>query len=83
MSARLSSAERGDPEATGEAILKVVDAEQPPLRFIFGNTSLSNRANQRVIKGSVDDTIRHGRSATQTFQIFKITSIHLGPGSDE
>jgi hypothetical protein len=41
MSAHLSSAERGDPEATGEAILKVVDAEQPPLRFIFGNTSLS------------------------------------------
>ena len=40
MSARLSSAERGDPEATGEAILKVVDAEQPPLRFIFGNTTL-------------------------------------------
>jgi NAD(P)-dependent dehydrogenase (short-subunit alcohol dehydrogenase family) len=40
VSGRLSSAERGDPEATGEAILKVVDAEQPPLRFIFGNTSL-------------------------------------------
>jgi NAD(P)-dependent dehydrogenase (short-subunit alcohol dehydrogenase family) len=37
---RLSGAERGDPEATGEAILKIVDAEQPPLRFIFGNTSL-------------------------------------------
>jgi hypothetical protein len=35
-----SSAERGNPEATAEAILKVVDAEQPPLRFIFGNTSL-------------------------------------------
>jgi NAD(P)-dependent dehydrogenase (short-subunit alcohol dehydrogenase family) len=40
VSGRLSSAERGDPEATAEAILKVVDAEQPPLRFIFGNTSL-------------------------------------------
>ena len=38
MSTRLSSAERGDPEATGEAILKVVDAEQPPLRFIFSAT---------------------------------------------
>ena len=41
VSGRLSSAERGDPDATAEAILKVVDAEQPPLRFIFGNTSLS------------------------------------------
>ena len=26
----------GDPEATGEAILAVVDAEQPPLRVFFG-----------------------------------------------
>jgi NAD(P)-dependent dehydrogenase (short-subunit alcohol dehydrogenase family) len=26
----------GDPEATGPAILKVVDAEQPPLRIFFG-----------------------------------------------
>jgi hypothetical protein len=40
MCARFSGAERGDPEAAAEAILKVVDAEQPPLRFIFGNTSL-------------------------------------------
>ena len=26
----------GDPEATGPAILKVVDAEEPPLRVFFG-----------------------------------------------
>lgn len=37
---RLSSAQRGDPNATAEAILRVVDAEQPPLRFIFGNQLL-------------------------------------------
>lgn len=38
--ARLSGAERGDPQATAEAILKVVDADDPPLRFIFGNETL-------------------------------------------
>jgi len=27
---------RGDPEATGPAILKIVDAEDPPLRIFFG-----------------------------------------------
>ena len=37
---RLSSAERGDPQATAEAVLKIVDAENPPLRFILGNTGL-------------------------------------------
>lgn len=39
---RLSTAERGDPKATVDAILRVVDAEQPPLRFIFGNQTLPN-----------------------------------------
>jgi NAD(P)-dependent dehydrogenase (short-subunit alcohol dehydrogenase family) len=36
VSARLSSTERGDPQATAEAILKIVDAEDPPLRFAVG-----------------------------------------------
>jgi hypothetical protein len=27
----------GDPEATGPAILEIVDAEQPPLRFFLGD----------------------------------------------
>ena len=36
----LSGEERGDPRATAEAILKVVDAEEPPLRFIFGSETL-------------------------------------------
>jgi len=31
----------GDPEATGPAILKVVDAEAPPLRIFFGLTGLN------------------------------------------
>jgi NAD(P)-dependent dehydrogenase (short-subunit alcohol dehydrogenase family) len=37
---RLSTAERGDPQATPEAILKIVDAENPPLRFIVGSKGL-------------------------------------------
>ncbi|AEV85711.1 short-chain dehydrogenase [Actinoplanes sp. SE50] len=31
----------GDPEATRSAILKVVDAENPPLRVFFGNAALA------------------------------------------
>ena len=38
--ARLVSLERGDPQATAEAILKVVDADNPPLRLILGNATL-------------------------------------------
>jgi NAD(P)-dependent dehydrogenase (short-subunit alcohol dehydrogenase family) len=30
----------GDPEATAAAILKIVDAENPPFRIFFGNTAL-------------------------------------------
>lgn len=36
----LASAERGDPHATSEAILSLVDAEEPPLRFALGSTVL-------------------------------------------
>jgi NAD(P)-dependent dehydrogenase (short-subunit alcohol dehydrogenase family) len=36
VSGRLSSQERGNPQATAEAILKIVDAEDPPLRFAVG-----------------------------------------------
>src|SRR3984957_16552542 len=39
----LANVERGDPEATAEAILKLVDAENPPLRFGLG-TSILPRA---------------------------------------
>jgi NAD(P)-dependent dehydrogenase (short-subunit alcohol dehydrogenase family) len=35
------TARRGDPLATREAILKVVDAEQPPLRVFFGENALA------------------------------------------
>jgi len=37
---RMSSMERGNPQATAEAVLKIVDAENPPLRFILGSTGL-------------------------------------------
>ena len=36
----LSGEQRGDPQATVDAILKVVDAADPPLRFIFGTETL-------------------------------------------
>ncbi|WP_201004765.1 SDR family NAD(P)-dependent oxidoreductase [Paenibacillus glycanilyticus] len=36
VSTRLSTEERGDPKATAEAILQIVDAENPPLRFAVG-----------------------------------------------
>jgi len=39
--ARLSTIERGDPQATSEAILKLVDAQNPPLRLGLGTTILS------------------------------------------
>ena len=37
---RLANAERGDPQATTEAIFKIVDADQPPLRFAVGSRVL-------------------------------------------
>ena len=37
---RMSSAGPGDPEATGPAILELVDADEPPLRVFFGATAL-------------------------------------------
>ena len=40
MHERLSSQDRGDPRATAEAILKIVDADNPPLRFALGATIL-------------------------------------------
>ena len=38
--AHLSTVERGDPQATPEALFKMIDAEKPPLRFILGNAAL-------------------------------------------
>ena len=40
---RLANLERGDPEATAEAVLKLVDADNPPLRLGLG-TSILPRA---------------------------------------
>jgi NAD(P)-dependent dehydrogenase (short-subunit alcohol dehydrogenase family) len=37
---RLANIERGDPEATAEAILKLVDTNDPPLRLGLGNSIL-------------------------------------------
>ena len=38
--AQLSTSERGDPQATPDALFKIVDAEEPPLRLILGSTGL-------------------------------------------
>ncbi|MBV8400260.1 MAG: SDR family NAD(P)-dependent oxidoreductase [Acetobacteraceae bacterium] len=38
--ARLADVERGDPQATADAVLKIVDADEPPLRVILGNVIL-------------------------------------------
>ncbi len=37
---RLATQERGNPHATADALLKVVDAEEPPLRMMLGNQNL-------------------------------------------
>ena len=37
---RLRTMERGDPRATADAVLKVVDADDPPLRLFIGSTGL-------------------------------------------
>ena len=37
---RLKDMERGDPAATPEAIFKIVDADNPPLRFFLGSHNL-------------------------------------------
>jgi NADP-dependent 3-hydroxy acid dehydrogenase YdfG len=37
----LKTMERGNPNATPEALFKMVDAEQPPLRFFLGNQNLA------------------------------------------
>ncbi len=36
----MSSMKRGDPQATADAIIEIVDAEDPPLRFFLGNQNL-------------------------------------------
>ncbi|HUP12237.1 MAG TPA: hypothetical protein VM187_08505, partial [Niastella sp.] len=36
----LMKLERGNPHATPEALFKVIDAEQPPLRFFLGSHNL-------------------------------------------
>lgn len=36
----LKDMERGDPDATPEALFKVIDAENPPLRFFLGSQNL-------------------------------------------
>ena len=38
--AGLANLERGKPEATADALFKVVDAERPPLRLVLGTTAL-------------------------------------------
>jgi NAD(P)-dependent dehydrogenase (short-subunit alcohol dehydrogenase family) len=39
-SRKATAAGRGDPTATGKAVLEIVDAEEPPLRVFFGKSPL-------------------------------------------
>ncbi len=41
MKARSASQQPGDPSATAQAILAVVDAPEPPLRLFLGNAGLA------------------------------------------
>ena len=45
---RLANVERGDPEATAEAVLKLVDADDPPLRLGLGNSILPRAPRMRI-----------------------------------
>jgi NAD(P)-dependent dehydrogenase (short-subunit alcohol dehydrogenase family) len=40
MKARRSAADPGDPDSAAKALLRIVDAEQPPLRVLFGGSAL-------------------------------------------
>jgi NAD(P)-dependent dehydrogenase (short-subunit alcohol dehydrogenase family) len=40
MVSMISNMDQGDPKATPAAVLAVIDAEDPPLRFFVGNTGL-------------------------------------------
>lgn len=58
-------AESGDPKATGDAILKVIDAENPPLRILFGKGNVEfveSTYQQRV------NTWKEWRSVTEEAQ---------------
>jgi NADP-dependent 3-hydroxy acid dehydrogenase YdfG len=60
-----SSFESGDPKATGPAILKVIDAENPPLRVLFGKGGVEMMESiyqQRV------NTWKEWRSVTEESQ---------------
>jgi NADP-dependent 3-hydroxy acid dehydrogenase YdfG len=49
---RVRSIERGDPEATPEALFKIVDSENPPLRFFLGSQNLP------WIRGAYNDRLK-------------------------
>ena len=68
MMARLATMERGDPQATAEAILKLVDAENPPLRLGLGSSILSRaraayaeRIRSRLCESSTKAASRSNR----------------------
>lgn len=65
----LANAEFGDPQATAEAILKLVDAENPPLRFGLGSTILSRaRAayNDRIATWEEWETVANAAQGKAT-----------------
>jgi hypothetical protein len=68
---RLSSSEKGDPAATAEAVLKIVDAPELPLRFIVGSAGLPAARSLRCSHGHLGGVggclKRSARRATENY----------------
>ena|SRR5579871_3180291 len=64
----LANVERGDPDATAEAVLKLVDADNPPQRLGLG-TSILQRARaayaERLATGNVGGRLRCSDGRTE------------------
>ena len=72
----------GDPSATRSAILKVVDAEEPPLRIFFGKVPIEIAdEGVRVAPGAVERVAtRFGRGVRGNYltHIWSISTPHCG-----
>lgn len=62
---RMGKSESGDPKATGDAILKVIDAENPPLRVLLGKGLVELVGS--IYQGRVN-TWKEWRSVTEEAQ---------------
>jgi hypothetical protein len=56
MAARRSTSVPGDPAAAAQALLEIVDAEQPPLRVLFG--ALFGVPVPEIVRGVYDRRLK-------------------------